>query len=63
MYQYALDARCLDYIVDDSPLKQGLFSPGFGIPILTNEHARGNPTDFMFVLCWNFAEPILRNNC
>ena len=62
MYQYGLDASCLDYIVDDSPLKQGLYSPGFGIPIVTSEHARSKPPDFMLVLAWNFAGPILRNN-
>src|SRR4029079_2570168 len=34
MYHFELGAEVLDFIVDDSPLKQGLFTPGLHVPVL-----------------------------
>ena len=45
-----------------SSLKQNLFSPGFGIPVVPSSHAKDAATDYMLVLAWNFADPIIVNN-
>lgn len=49
----------LDYVVDDSPWKQGLFTPGTHLPVVpSTEIAKTNP-DYILILAWNFAEPIM----
>ena len=53
----------LDYIIDDNPLKQGLYSPGMSTPVVPisklDEYA---DTKVAFVpLAWNFFTEIRRN--
>jgi hypothetical protein len=49
----------LDFIADDNPLKQGLYSPLSHIPVVSaNEIYIRNP-DYLLILAWNFAEPIM----
>ncbi|MBT3700670.1 MAG: SAM-dependent methyltransferase, partial [Alphaproteobacteria bacterium] len=62
MYRFGLDQSEIAYIVDDSPLKQGLYSPGLHIPVVPKEHMDAAPVDYLLILAWNFAEPIIRNN-
>jgi hypothetical protein len=50
----------LDFIIDDNPMKQGLFTPGMRVPIFSsqklNEYAN---EDVVFVpLAWNFFDEI-----
>lgn len=52
----------LDYIVDDSPLKQGLLTPGMHIPVVSSERLAENPPEYLLILAWNFAEPIMGKN-
>lgn len=59
----------LDYIVDDNPLKQGRFTPGSSIPIVSSEHLKKQTGNVIFVpLAWNFFDEIksrikkIRNN-
>ena len=60
---YELDLHHhISYIVDDSPLKQGTYTPGAHIPVVDSNTMRANPTDYMVILAWNFAEPIMANN-
>jgi len=49
----------LDFIVDDNPLKQGLFSPATHIPVLSPEELYRRRPNFVLILAWNFAEPIV----
>lgn len=49
----------LDYIIDDSPLKQGLFTPGTRIPVYSPKHLQKEKPDYIFILAWNFAESIM----
>jgi len=54
----------LDYIVDDSPLKQGKLTPGMNIPIVSRDvlAAESSDTRIAFVpLAWNFFEEISAN--
>jgi SAM-dependent methyltransferase len=60
MHQFGLSRGHVDYVVDDSPLKQGLFTPGEHIPVVSSEHMRANPPEHLIVFAWNFAESIIR---
>jgi len=49
----------LDFIVDDNPLKQGLFSPAAHIPVVGPAALAKQPPDYLLILAWNFAESIM----
>lgn len=49
----------IDYIVDDNPLKIGLYTPGTHIPVLSSEELEKNTPDYILILAWNFALEIL----
>jgi SAM-dependent methyltransferase len=64
MYQFGLGAKDLDFIIDDSPLKQGLYSPGRFVPVVDSSvlgDAARRP-DYLVILAWNFAGPIIKKN-
>lgn len=62
MYQFGLGPATLDYIVDDSPLKQGLLTPGRHVPVVTSDAMYADPPDYLLILAWNFAEPIIEKH-
>lgn len=62
MHQFGIDGTRVGFIVDDSPWKQDLFSPGLGVPIVAADYARAAAPAYLLVLAWNFADPIIRNN-
>jgi SAM-dependent methyltransferase len=51
---------CIDYIVDDNPLKQGLFHPGTHIPVLSSATLEARRPDYIFLTAWQFAESIMK---
>jgi hypothetical protein len=55
-----LGPATIEYIVDRSPLKQGLYTPGSHIPILAVERLLEDQPDVVILFAWNFAEEILR---
>ncbi len=59
MYHFGLGAEDLDFIVDDSPLKQGLYTPGTHIPVLAPSALYEHKPDAVIILAWNFAETII----
>lgn len=56
---FQMGSKELDFIVDDNPLKQGLYSPATHIPVLSPEELYRRRPDYVLILAWNFAEPIL----
>ncbi len=48
----------VEFIVDDSPLKQGRFSPGKHIPIVTNAYLAGNQPDILVVFAYEYFDDI-----
>ncbi len=51
----------LDYLIDDSPLRQNKFTPGTRIPIFSVEKFRNDNPDFAFLLAWGgYTEKILK---
>lgn len=59
MHQFGLSSDIVDFIVDDSPLKQGLFTPGKHIPVLPSNAIEEQKPDYLLILAWNFADPII----
>ena len=51
----------LDFIIDDAPLKQGKFTPGRGIPVVSiDELTNHKHREICFVpLAWNFFDEIV----
>ncbi len=59
---FGLGKDNLAFIVDDNPLKQGLFSPAAHIPVVATTELHRIRPDYLLILAWNFAEPIMANN-
>lgn len=49
----------IDYTVDRSPHKQGLFLPGSRIPIMPPEHIFATKPDIVLILPWNLKDEIV----
>ena len=62
IYHFGLDQSSIDFIVDDSPLKQGLYSPGKHIPVLPSQAIYEKKPDYLIILAWNFAESIMEKH-
>src|SRR5439155_26843000 len=54
-----IDRSVLDFIVDRSPLKHGLLTPGTHIPVEPPERLVQSPINDTLLLAWNFADEIL----
>lgn len=54
-----LGAETIPWIADKSPLKQGRFTPGAHIPIVSPARIETDKPDYMLLLAWNFAEEIM----
>ncbi len=50
----------LEFIVDRSPYKHGFFTPGNAIPVHPVERLEESPIDCLFLLAWNFADEVIR---
>ena len=50
----------IDFIVDDNPLKQGLFTPMTHIPVLSSKVIYERKPDYVLILNWNFSGPIMK---
>jgi len=62
MYHFGIGPDIIDFIVDDSPLKQGLYSPGMHIPVVPSSEIDIQNPDFLIILAWNFSGAIIANN-
>jgi hypothetical protein len=51
----------IDYIIDDTSLKQKKFIPGTGIEITSREKLKTNPVDYMLILAHNFSDYIIKS--
>ena len=57
---FGIGPETLDYIVDDSPWKQGLYTPGTHIPVVSFDELQKRRPDYILILAWNFAESIMK---
>ena len=52
----------LEYIVDRSPLKQGRYTPGMHIPVVSPVRLLEDRPDYVLILAWNFADEIMEQH-
>ncbi len=57
---FQINNKILDFIVDESPLKQGLYAPGTHIPIYSSDRLKENQPDYLLLLAWNYAKSIFK---
>jgi hypothetical protein len=56
---FGLGRETLDYVVDRSTVKQGLYTPGTHLLIEPTERLLADMPDYVLLLTWNFADEIL----
>lgn len=56
---YGIGPDTLEYLTDTTVLKQGLYSPGMHIPIVSPERLLTDTPDYILLLAWNFKDAIL----
>lgn len=49
----------LDYVVDSSPHKQGLYLPGTRLPVYSPEKIRETKPDYVLILPWNLKNEVM----
>lgn len=55
-----IGTETLDYMVDKSTFKQGLYAPGTHIPIFAPEKILEDMPDYLLIVAWNFADEIIK---
>ena len=55
-----LNNNSVELIIEDSPLKQGLFTPGSHIPITGPEILEEETPDYLMIFAWNYADEIIK---
>jgi len=61
IYHFGL-AQFMEYLVDDNPIKNGLYSPGYHLPVFPSEKLYQDKPDYVIVLAWQYQEPIIARN-
>lgn len=56
-----IDHNMIDYIIDDTNIKQGKYVPGTGIEIVSRERLKSNPVDCIIILAHNFSDYIIKS--
>ncbi len=59
MHYFNIDGSIIDYIVDDSELKQHMYTPGYHIPIFETNKLYTDQPDYVLILAWNFSDSII----
>jgi methylation protein EvaC len=53
-----IDNKYLDYMIDDGPAKEGLYTPGSHLQIHNNEVLKREHPDYILIFAWAFYEEI-----
>lgn len=59
---FGLDNKTIDYLVDSTPYKQGLYTPGSHIPIYSEDKIYETNPDYILIFAWNFSKEIIEKN-
>ena len=57
---FRIDSRLVDFVVDDTPCKQGRFMPDSDIMIVDKGVLSRYKPDYILILAWNFAAEIMK---
>jgi len=57
---YGIGKETIDYVIDTTSIKQGLFMPGVHLPIYPPEKLFESKPDYILLLAWNYADAILK---
>ena len=61
-YHFGIENGDIEYIIDENPLKHGLYLPGKHIPVLGSKVLYEDLPDFILILAWNFADSIIQDH-
>ena len=56
---FNLGNKDIKFIIDDNKLKQNKYTPGKNIKILDFKKIKKIKFDYIIILAWNFAKPII----
>lgn len=56
---FGIGPDMLDYITDTTPQKQGTYTPGTHLPVVSPEKLKTEIPDYILLLSWNYAGAIL----
>ncbi len=59
---FNIDSKIIDYLVDSTPYKQGLYTPGSHIPIYSEDKIYETKPDYLLIFAWNFSKEIIEKN-
>ena len=63
LIQYCnIDTNLLDYIIDDSPMKQGYYTPKSHLEIRSRESLKEKMPDYILIFAWSFFNEIIEKN-
>ena len=52
----------LSFLLDDNPIRNGLFTPGYHIPVLSSKLLPEKKPDYILILAWRYSKPIIQKN-
>lgn len=61
LYHFDL-VKWMEFLADDNPARQGLFSPGYHIPVLSPQAIYDKKIKYVLILAWGYAEPIINKH-
>ncbi len=61
IYHFNL-SKFINFLLDDNKIKQGLYSPGHHIPVLSSEEIYEKKPDYTIILAWRYALPIIKKH-
>lgn len=60
LHYFNIGKETIDFIADDSPFKQGLFTPGKHILVVSSKELYKKNPDYLLLLAWNFSVSIMK---
>lgn len=57
---YGINKNYLDFIVDKSKVKQGLYTPGTHFLVYPPDKINEENPDYILILCWNLADEVMQ---
>lgn len=57
-----IDGKILDYVVDDSPIKHNLLTPGNHLKIKSSDHIYKDRPDYILLFAWSFLKEIKKRH-